>query len=1495
MRRWVLLGLLLLALAGAVGVAVSKVRPLLEWAQATILEQATARLGREVAVGRVEVRAWGVIVLRDVALARWERLDEGRAFEARALTLSLKLLPLLRGRVEIGSIELAAPRLWVEVDEQGRSNWDSLLARPKADGLPWPAVRITAGGFVFRDRRHAVSVEGRGIEGRVAPGPDGQFRAGRGRVSVGALAVAVRDRAYPELAVKAHGGWEGTSLDLSGLTVAAGRSGLELRGRIEDLRTLEGSLEGTATLAVQEIAPYLPGAEGWEGRVALRGTLAGSWRHPVVQATAEVRGLSGPRAVRLARGLGQVVLRRDALRLADWRVEAYGGRFEGEATATLDPPLRYQGQLRTAGLDLRALPAPLPPLRGTARGTLAFRGAGRAVTAEATVELSDAAPASRQGWEQLPPHLVDLLIQEGPWRASGKVAWAEGRMTIESARLASDAHRLSGSGTVQAEGLALAVELQTDKVAALLPPRLSALEGAARWAGRVEGPLDALRVSGRAEGRQLRWEGLAAESLRAEFGWSGRTLTVTALSLAGPDGRLTARGVAEIPGGDEGRPGAITAEGEVEDLALAPLLRRAGLTLAASGRISGPWQWRQRGETRTGHAALVLESGSLAGEPIPRGRATLALEGTTLRVSSLHLETAAGDLRGEGVIEPGASLSARLVATIRSLGALPWLREVAPPLSGEGSIRLDLGGTPRAPRMTAHGELRDLRLGDLPLGSLEGRAGWDGARLTLTARLPALAIALEGEGKVGTGAPYRAVATLSGSPLRRLIQGYPGLVQRVGAVAGSVTGEVVVEGAWGAPPRMRGVLTELVLQALGEEWRSAGVSRWAYAAGRITVEGVRVESRVGRLTARGSLAPGRAWELGLEGRIPLTLLEGVREGSLVRSAQGFAGGELAVSGPWETPRLSGRLGLEQARVELVGLDEAITLRRGELRLDGDRLSLETLEGEVGEGGFTATGEAVLVGWQPDRFSATLTLLGQTLRPAQLARALRRLALAPAGLEPLAGQPLWEEATIKLAGEVHVRGRWREPDLLTASGRLTRLELLTPQLRLENLEPVRFRYSREGLGVESLQLAGDGTRVMVSGRVGAKGELGLDLRGVLDLRLLAERFPRLIREAQGPLRLQIRLGGSWARPEASGWASVEGGSLHIRRVPQPVVIERARLAFEGSREGTRARIQHLEGRWGEGTYSLEGGAALGKGFAVERLDVALKGEALRFRVPEVGHGVVDAALRLSGEVEALTLAGQITLRRAVYSRDLVPAVRPAGPARRLEEVLAEVPPPLRALRLDLEVEAPGGVWIRNNLARVELRGELSFRGTLGHPLILGRAEALQGSVVYGRREFRILSATADLLDPRRLNPQFTVTAETTVEEIAVQLYLTGTLERFTIQLASDPPLRQEQILALVVGGAASFVAGEAYGRLLDEANKVAKLDVFQIDPTTGGAQLRVGKRLSERLDVSFSRTVGATPTQRLAVEYRLTDQISLIGSQDERGIYGFDVKFSLSFR
>jgi autotransporter translocation and assembly factor TamB len=343
----------------------------------------------------------------------------------------------------------------------------------------------------------------------------------------------------------------------------------------------------------------------------------------------------------------------------------------------------------------------------------------------------------------------------------------------------------------------------------------------------------------------------------------------------------------------------------------------------------------------------------------------------------------------------------------------------------------------------------------------------------------------------------------------------------------------------------------------------------------------------------------------------------------------------------------------------------------------------------------------------------------------------------------------------------------------------------------------------------------------------------------------------------------------------------------------MTLREGRLRFDG----VRLVVDRFSGEWGEGQFTLSGWAERGPGLSLKSLHLALKGSDLRFRVADLGRGTLDLDLQVEGEGSGPLVRGDLVLRRAIYSRDLLPAI--PRRLRRWEDVVAGLPPPIRALRFDVNLRAPGDVSIQNNLARVELRGAFALRGTLSEPLLFGQAEVVQGSVVYRQREFRILAGRVDFVDPRRINPQFTVSAETLAQGVRVHLTLAGRLDRFTVHLASDPPLPRERIQALVAGGAATLaVGGGLPGKILEEAGRLAQLDVFQIEPMQeekgGGARVLAGKRVTERLEVTYSRTISAAPTQRVTAEYQLTDAISLLGSQDERGAYGFDVRFSLSF-
>jgi len=213
----------------------------------------------------------------------------------------------------------------------------------------------------------------------------------------------------------------------------------------------------------------------------------------------------------------------------------------------------------------------------------------------------------------------------------------------------------------------------------------------------------------------------------------------------------------------------------------------------------------------------------------------------------------------------------------------------------------------------------------------------------------------------------------------------------------------------------------------------------------------------------------------------------------------------------------------------------------------------------------------------------------------------------------------------------------------------------------------------------------------------------------------------------------------------------------------------------------------------------------------------------------------------------------------------------------------------------------------------------LRGKLYRPSLLGRFETSEGKVFFRNNEFNIRHASADFSDPNRLNPFITIAADTVVKGYKVKMNLEGQLDRFNMSLASDPPLKEMDILALLTvgqtgsdvkgleagigaGEATSFVTGKMQDVFEERLRSITGLDRFQVDPhvskTTGTVEPRVtvSKRLlGDKVYVTFTTAVGTLEEQIIKLEYFMNKNISLVGERDERGIAGGDIRFRFEFK
>lgn len=282
--------------------------------------QVSDRIGREFAIrGDLDVDLSLIphIRARDVIIANPDWASRPNFAEAAELELRVKLLPLLRGRVEVPLLGLTRPDVYLERAADGRNNWAFETEDDQGGGPPLGELRIREGILRYGD-------------------PEGQTALG--------FYIQTREPeaagTEPSLAVKGEGMLRGGDVSLS--------------------------LEGGSVLVLRDTdAPYPLAGEIRYGRqqASLRGSLAEPQRFggADLQFTLEGPGLEDFQLLvpgelpELPPYSLQGRLRRDG---PGWRLDDFEGRVGESRLAgslsleTQTEPIRIAGSVRSDRLDM---------------------------------------------------------------------------------------------------------------------------------------------------------------------------------------------------------------------------------------------------------------------------------------------------------------------------------------------------------------------------------------------------------------------------------------------------------------------------------------------------------------------------------------------------------------------------------------------------------------------------------------------------------------------------------------------------------------------------------------------------------------------------------------------------------------------------------------------------------------------------------------------------------------------------------------------------------------------------------------------------------------------------------------------------------------------------------------------------------------------------------------------------------------------------------------
>jgi translocation and assembly module TamB len=464
------------------------------------------------------------------------------------------------------------------------------------------------------------------------------------------------------------------------------------------------------------------------------------------------------------------------------------------------------------------------------------------------------------------------------------------------------------------------------------------------------------------------------------------------------------------------------------------------------------------------------------------------------------------------------------------------------------------------------------------------------------------------------------------------------------------------------------------------------------------------------------------------------------------------------------------------------------------------------------------------------------------------------------------------------------------------------------------------------------------------------EPDLDLSAELapiDLGVLVGVVPKLERSA-GTLSASVSAKGKLAALVVAGKVDVRGGEFAVHGWPSDLTDVNLAVVVDAS----EAKIERGVAKFAGGTVNVTGSAPI-KGSSLGTANATIAARNIHL-TPIAGISAsVNADLEVAESAQAVGaealphVTGEVDVTSFEYSRPInLEASAFGGVSKRTKIEVYD--PSLDTLRLDILVKSRVPLRIKNNLAEISLgidSDSVLVTGTDQRFGLRGELKTLPGGRFHLRaNDFDVRQGTIRFEDPTRVAPSVDVTAvteyrrytETTAGASAaagtgtgglwrITLHAYGDADNLRLDMTSDPPLSQEDILLLLTIGmtraevdqlqAGSLGASAALEALAtvsgaDRAVKAAfpVIDDFRFgsaySPQTGRTepQVIVGKHLTDSVRASVATSVGVDEELRANIEWRLNQRLGVQAAYDNIndvsssavGNVGVDLRWHLEF-
>ncbi|MGB7372296.1 translocation/assembly module TamB domain-containing protein [Erythrobacter sp.] len=404
---------------------------------------------------------------------------------------------------------------------------------------------------------------------------------------------------------------------------------------------------------------------------------------------------------------------------------------------------------------------------------------------------------------------------------------------------------------------------------------------------------------------------------------------------------------------------------------------------------------------------------------------------------------------------------------------------------------------------------------------------------------------------------------------------------------------------------------------------------------------------------------------------------------------------------------------------------------------------------------------------------------------------------------------------------------------------------------------------------------------------------------------------------GPIGVAADFSGRVQDPELSG--IVRASNLTYEN--QTYGTRLSNMAIQGRFSGDRLEIERLTATAGDGTVSAEGYVSLAEASGYP-MNVEVTMDDARLASSDALSATASGNLTLAKAAgRAALLSGTIRLpetryeiiRQGAAEIPELSGVRfkpPRGPQRITGDEPAEPQPGLfDQLRLDIALNAPEQLYVSGMGLESEWSADMRLTGTSADPRVSGDIELVRGTLGFAGRSFELTEGQVDFTGGASINPVIRLTATEEVEDVTVNVNVTGRAYDPQIAFSSVPGLPQDEIVSRILFGssignlstiqavqlAASLNSLRGSGGGLNPLGKlrsatgIDRLRILGSDETSGrGTALAAGQYLTDDIYVEFITDArGFTATQ---LEVSLTPFLSILSQAGGSGATNVNIRY-----